>query len=193
MASADPVEINGIYYNLVNKANQAEVTQNPNKYSGSVIIPESVEYNSNNYSVTSIGDKAFLSCDELISITIPSSIKRIGSDVFYTCFNLSSIHITDLEAWCNIVFDQFDSNPLYYAHHLYLNGEEIKDLLIPSSVTSIGNSAFYGCSGLTSVTIPNSVTSIGICAFSECSGLTSVTIPNSVTSIGGSAFLIAPA
>ena len=56
------------------------------------------------------------------------------------------------------------------------------------SVTSIGNSAFFGCSGLTSVTIPNSVTSIGYEAFDGCSGLTSVTIPNSVTSIGISAF-----
>ena len=56
------------------------------------------------------------------------------------------------------------------------------------SVTSIGNSAFDGCSGLTSVTIPNSVTSIGNVAFYDCSGLTSVTIPSSVTSIGSSAF-----
>ena len=59
---------------------------------------------------------------------------------------------------------------------------------IPNSVTSIGFGAFYGCSGLTSVTIPNSVTSIGSAAFYGCSGLTSVTIGNSVTSIGNNAF-----
>jgi len=59
---------------------------------------------------------------------------------------------------------------------------------IPNSVTSIGDHAFFYCSGLTSVTIPNSVTSLGFQAFGNCSGLTSVTIPNSVTSIGGYAF-----
>ena len=69
-----------------------------------------------------------------------------------------------------------------------MNEEEVKDLVIPNSVTSIGYRTFYGCSGLTSVTIPNSVTSIENVAFSSCSGLTSVTIGNSVTSIGGWAF-----
>ena len=69
-----------------------------------------------------------------------------------------------------------------------MNGEEVKDLVIPNSVTSIGDYAFYECSGLTSVTIPNSVTSIGTYAFRGCSGLTSVTIPNSVTSIWRATF-----
>ena len=69
-----------------------------------------------------------------------------------------------------------------------MNGEEVKDLVIPNSVTSIGDYAFIVCSGLTSVTIGNSVTSIGDYAFYYCSGLTSVTIGNSVTSIGDYAF-----
>ena len=64
----------------------------------------------------------------------------------------------------------------------------LTSVTIGNSVTSIGEMAFRGCTGLTSVTIPNSVTSIGEYAFSYCSGLTSVTIPNSVTSIGRSAF-----
>jgi hypothetical protein len=76
-----------------------------------------------------------------------------------------------LSAWCEIKFGDYDSNPAFYAHHLYLNGEEIINLVIPDDVTSIGGSAFSGCSGITSVTIPNSVTNIGGSAFWECSGL----------------------
>ena len=64
----------------------------------------------------------------------------------------------------------------------------LTSITIPNSVTSIGNYAFSICSGLTSIDIPGSVTSIGVGAFSYCTGLTSITIPNSVTSIGNSAF-----
>ena len=64
----------------------------------------------------------------------------------------------------------------------------LTSITIPESVTSIGNSAFGGCSGLTSLTIPNSVTSIGNSAFADCSGLTFINLPKSVTSIGNSAF-----
>ena len=80
------------------------------------------------------------------------------------------------------------SNPLWYAHHLYLNDEEIKNIVIPNSVTFINDYVFSGFSGLKSITIPNSVTSIGEYAFFECDGLTSVTIPEGVTNIGNNSF-----
>ncbi len=136
-------------------------------------------------SVTSIGEYAFYNCSGLTSVTIGNSVTSIGNYAFENCSGLTSVHISDLAAWCNI---SFNSNPLNYAHHLYLNGTEVTDLVIPNSVTSIRAYAFRGCSGLTSVTIPNSVTSIGDQAFYGCSGLPSVTIPNSVTSIGEGAF-----
>ena len=138
--------------------------------------------------MTSIGGDAFQYCSGLTTITIPNSVTSIGGDAFQYCSGLTSVHISDLEAWCNIAFNSNNSNPLTYAHHLFLNGVEIKDLAIPNSVMSIGDYAFSGCSNLTSVTIPNSVTSIGYGTFYYCSSLTSITIPNSVTSIGEKAF-----
>ena len=148
-------------------------------------------------SVTSIGGCAFYECSLLTSVTIPNSVTSIGGAAFYKCSGLKKVIVKDIAAWCRILFlrDEYDlqvghsSNPLLYAHHLYSDeNTEITNLTIPNSVTSIGEWAFYICSGLTSVTIPNSVTSIGDYAFYYCSGLTSVTIPNSVTSIGSSTF-----
>ena len=186
------VEIDGINYDLVVKAKQATVIGSGGNYSGEVVIPESVEHEGTAYSVTSIGGYAFHYCEGLTSVTIPNSVTSIGYNAFYGCYGLTSVHISDIAAWCNIDFDGDDSNPLYRANHLYLNGEEVKDLVIPNSVTSIGSHAFYYCSGLTSVTIPNSVTSIGSYAFSGCSGLTSVIIGNSVKYIYNNAFSDCP-
>ena len=191
-ASADyNVVINNIYYLLNSTTEKAEVRGNlygPNFYKGNVVIPETVTYEGTEYSVTSIGNGAFIGCSSLTSITIPNSVKSIGETAFYGCGSLTSVYISNIAAWCSMKFKSMDSNPLYYAHQLYVNGVEVKDLVIPNSVTSISNFAFSGCSGLTSVSIPNSVMSIGNYAFYTCSGLTFVIIPNSVTSIGNSAF-----
>ena len=188
-ALAEEAIINGLWYELESKTKEATVIQYKNdiKYRGNIVIPETVAYEGVNYSVTSIGDKAFCKCSSLISVTIPNSLKSMGFNAFGDCSGLTSVHISDIAAWCNIEFSD-PSHPLTYAHHLYLGEEEITDLVIPNSVTTIKPCTFFCCSGLTSVTIPNSVTSIGEEAFSGCSGLTSVTIPNSVTSIKGSAF-----
>ena len=228
-ASAYDCQVDGIYYNL-KSGNEAEVTYKKydsgssvhyiSGYSGSVTIPEKFTYEGVEYSVTSIGYRAF-SMSSLTSVTIPNSVTTIGEYAFYSCegltcipipsgvtsigefafygckkstsvtlpntltsiggrsfeycFGLTSVHISDLTAWCNISFVAAISNPLYYAHHLYLNGEEVKDLVIPNSVTSIGDYSFRACSSLTSVTIPNSVTSIGNFAFQDCSSLKEVT------------------
>ena len=138
--------------------------------------------------VTSIGESAFQDCSGLTSVTIGNSVTFIGYKAFSGCSGLTTVNITDLKAWLNISFGDSDANPLYYAYHLFLNGKEVKELVIPNSVTSIGNYAFYNCSSLTSVSIPNSVTSIGRNAFWNCTGLTSVSISKSVKSIGEAAF-----
>ena len=176
LAHSDPVEIDGIYYNLITKsgANVAEVTSNPSKYSGDIVIPPSVEYNGTQYSVIKICDSAFSSCTSLTSVTIPNSVTDIGGNTFQGCTSLTSITIpnsvTSIDGYA------FD------------NCTSLTSVTIPNSVTSIGGGAFSHCTNLTSITIPNSVKSIGGAAFSSCTSLTSVTIPNSVTSIVGSAF-----
>ena len=84
-AFAQAVEIDGIYYNLVTKAKQAEVTSNPNNYKGTIKIPGTVSYNNVTYSVTSIGERAFYYCSGLTSVTIPNSVTSIGTSAFYYC------------------------------------------------------------------------------------------------------------
>ena len=185
MASADPVKIGDLWYNLISKGSIAEVTHSPTGYSGDITIPPSVPYNGVNYTVTTIDINAFSDCTALTSVTIPSSIKTIGQVAFMNCTSLTAVYITDLKAWCEI---SFVDNPVSYAHHLYINGVEIKDLIIPNGVTFISNKAFEGCSNLTSVTIPDGVLSIGTSAFYECSGLVSVSMSNSVTTMGDGAF-----
>ena len=136
--------------------------------------------------LTSIGNEAFRGCSVLTSVNIPEGVTSIGRYTFKDCSSLISVHITDLEAWCKI---SFGTDPFSNAnHHLYLDGNEIKDLVIPNSVTSVKSYAFQECIGLTSVTIPNSVTSIGSWAFYCCESLTSITLPSSLTSIGGGSF-----
>ena len=164
--SAEVVEIDGISYNLISKGNIAEVTGN-NHYSGDVVIPETVTYNAVTYSVTTIRKNAFTGCS-LNSIEIPSSITKICQEAFYNG-GASTIKIKDLAAWCNINFESyFKTNPLSTASHLFLNDEEIHDLVIPEGVKAINGHAFYYFSGLTSVKIPSSVTSIGTECFSIC-------------------------
>ena len=133
-------------------------------------------------SVTSIGNHAFYWCPSLTSITIPNSVTSIGDDAFDSCFSLTKTNYTgDIAGWCNIKFGDGDANPIYYSHNFYINDQEIKDLVIPNSITSIGEYTFYGCSSLTSVTIPNSVTSIGEWAFSGCSSLVSMVVESGNT------------
>ena len=211
MASAQTL-IDGIYYNLISKMKQAEVTNvSGNYYSGDVEIPSTVTYEDVEYTVTSIKASAFLWCENLKSVTIPNTVKTIGESAFYKCTSLNSVKlgtgvtsigedafngdlkirtvsIYDFEAWCKIEFKSKASNPMLYGDFLYLNDMQVKAPKIPDSVTSIGDFAFIGCSHFVSVTIPNTVTSIGRYAFESCDSLTSISIPGSVETIGDFAF-----
>ena len=172
--------------------------------SGEVLIPLTWK----GQPVTAIGDSAFQSCDRLTSVIIPNSVTSIGVQSFYNCTRLTSVTIgnsvTSIGEWafrgCSGLTSIFvnEENGKYIVKNNCLIDKSTATLVlgcqtsvipINGSVTSIGDWAFSGCSGLTSITIPDSVTSIGDWAFEGCSGLTSVTIGNSVLTIGNYAFV----
>ena len=130
-------------------------------------------------SVTTIGQSAFWGCTGLTSVNIPSSVTSIGEQAFENCTNLTSVSISDLAAWCNIDFLGYDSksNPLSFAHSLYLNGSLITELSIPSTVSTLKGYTFSG-GNFTSLVVPNSVTTIYSTAFYNCTNMTTVTIDN---------------
>lgn len=141
----------------------------------SVTIPDSVTY---------IDDDAFWGCSSLTEVVIPKGVTHIGKAVFARCSSLKSIEVSD-------------KNKAYHSAGNCLIMTTSKTLMagcgnsvIPAdgSVTSIEESAFEGCSGMTSIVIPSGVTRIGDHAFEVCTDLKSVTIPDSVTHIGWAAF-----
>lgn len=135
-----------------------------------------------------IGESAFIRCRGLRTATIDSGVTAIGISAFENCDGMTGVYIEDVAAWCRIDFGGYLANPLEKARHLYLNGNLVTNLNIPSGVTEIGDYAFEYCKDLTSVTIPSGVTKIGDYAFYLCDNLTSVTLPSGLKTIGASTF-----
>lgn len=133
---------------------------------------------------TSIGERAFQQCGNLTSVTISNSVINISNNAFNNCSNLVSIVVDS----ANTVYDSRDNCNAIIDTSTNTLIAGCKNTVIPNTVISIGNNAFYYRKGLTSITIPNSVTSIGEAAFSGCTGLTSIIIPDNVVSIGRQAF-----
>lgn len=187
-------EANGIKYQTVSSTECKIISGSG--CSGDIVIPEKIASNGKEYTVTSIGIKAFKGCRSLTSVSIPNSVTVIGSEAFRGCEYLTSVNIpngvTYIGDWAfcaTIITSITIPNGVTSLEESVFNGcNNLSSVTIPSSVTSIGRKAFYRCLNLASINIPNSVTSIGELAFYECKSLTSVTIPNSVTSIGANAF-----
>ena len=211
-------EVNGISYNVL-EGNNVEVTypggitDYEDKYYGSVAIPETVTYDGTTYSVTRIGNGAFW-YSGLTSITIPNSVTSISRNAFEHC-PLESVvwnakYCTDAPFYGNchrgITSFTFGDGVECIPANLCKEMSKLTSITIPNSVTSVGDSAFFGCSGLTSpvynsrlfvylptsfvgiYVIPDGIKEVVGSAFHECDNLTSIITPNSVTSIGNNAF-----
>ena len=171
------VIIDRIIYDFV--ANDARVIGYGGVPSGSLVIPDTITYQSVIYNVRSIKNNAFLGLTGFTgTLTIGSNVHTIGSNAFNNCSGFTG-SLTIPNSVTSI------GTSVFYNCRGFTGS-----LTIPNSITSIGAFAFYGCNRFTgSLTIPNSITSIGDFAFYNCTGFTgSLTIPNSVTSIGANAF-----
>ncbi len=144
-----------------------------------VTIPESV---------TSIGKYAFSYCSTLATVNMYCKNTTIGSSAFSNSSKIAKVNIASVSDWLTISFLSYGVNPLSVAKHLYLNGVEITELVIPEGVTAIGNYAFYAAAGIQSVVIPDSVVTIGDSVFYNNTALQTVTIGSGVTSIASNAF-----
>ena len=155
--SAETITLNGVTLNYTLDAVNGgiTITDCDSSISGDVVIPSEID----GYPVVVIDDGAFLRCELMTSVTIPNTVKTIGVMAFYECKSLKTItipssleyidtnvfssgaleavYITDLEAWCNIDFANCYSNPLFYAHNLYINDVLATDIVIPDSITAI--------------------------------------------------------
>lgn len=213
-------EVNGIFYNILSTTSEdptlkVEVTFEGgsysayDEYSGTVVIPETVRYGGNTYTVTKIGESAFNDCKKLESITISRNITLISKKAFFNCECLKEINFdaenntTGLDAFTNAglksggitlnIGSNVKSVPSYfftrdsYSTYKYPNITEII-FSSQSQCLSIGVYAFKGLSVLKTIKIPDSVTSIGSLAFQDCSSLNNIVIGKNMTLIDGSAF-----
>lgn len=140
--------------------------------------------------VVGIAEEAFCKVNTLVSITIPDTIRFIGSSAFSADGKsaLREVHISSLAAWCKIDFKFSQANPLWYAGHLFLGGEEVTRLVIPDGVEYIQSFSFAGLKGITEVVVPSSVSWIGARAFSNCDNLSRVELSEGLTEIRNEAF-----
>ena len=151
-------------------------------------------YNCDNLTKVTIGERvetirydAFASCDNLQEVTLPVSVKSIESSAFDSCENLSKAYYGGTESdWWAISFSSRGSNPIHHGGDLYIKGEAVKSMTVPSAITSLG----YQLSGISfeEVTLHNDITEITNDAFRDCDALLSVTIPDKVAEIKSSTF-----
>jgi hypothetical protein len=169
-ALATDFTVNGVAYTITDAANRmvavgTGIVYSPaidNTTSGAITIPQSVAFNGETYTVTSIADFAFYVCEQLTTIDLPVTITSIGSKAFMGCSGLTALNIPD----------QVTS----IGQMAFMMCRSLPSITIPGNVTTIGERAFSNCWGITSITIPASVTSVGISLFQMCAHLPEINV-----------------
>ena len=176
--------IGGITYRIPVSNDYWYVSECNEDASGAITIRSEI----NGIPVTSISKEAFYNCREITSIKIPNTVQFIGEQAFANCVSLNIVYIENIVSWCNITFADELANPLIGNVKLYVNNEEVRNLVIPEEVQKISRFAFYDWSEIQSLTVLGSSTTIEGYAFYSCYNLKNIKIPNGVSQIGGLAF-----
>mgnify|MGYP000823065193 CR=1 FL=1 len=204
---AEQIEIDGIIYEVHD--DKLEVLEHPDKYSGVVIIPDTVIYGGKKFTVTQINIAAFRNCKDLLSVGISATVNDMDAVCFYGCESLEEIYVdpnnTTYTSYDRALYNkdmtsilmcpvkvggefEIPDGVVYIAATAFKKCNLLTSIILPETVKSISSSAFDDCSSLTSINLPDSITSIGEGSFAGCSVLADINIPGSLTEIGNRAF-----
>lgn len=207
VAISEKIEKDGIWYNIIRRAKEAEVTygnwiwydvnKNDGRYHGNVIIPSSIQYDGQTYVVNSIGKEAFCDCEDLTTVSLPNTIKKIDESAFSLCYKLDNITIPESVESIGYLSFQFckklrsitiPNSVTIIENSAFLNCESLLSVKLPEKLQTLGQSVFMNCSNLESINLPQYLTTINDYCFCNCSKLSSLELPSSLMYIGSNAF-----
>ena len=182
----------------------------PDYHKENVIIDSHLTYDKENYTVIEISEKAFSGCTDIVNLTIPKTIKKIGKDAFARC-TIRKLKVEDLSAWCNIDFYNENSNPMRIVNSISIENNTTGNIIFPANISTIKKLSFYGSKlrtvdlsktsiaelqdsvfynnyELTNVVLPKAIKRIGKSTFERCFALETIDFPNTLISIGSECF-----
>lgn len=187
------VTIDGIKYYIEN--GEATIAVQDETLSGDIVIPESISYDGNNYTVVRATNGAFQNTD-ITGITLPNSITSLGNSCFKFCNNLTSVKLPDnitslgdytFMGCSDLSVIELPKKLISLGVSCFLNCN-ITKLTLPNSITTIGQGCFYSCSNLETVTLPQNITNLPASCFRDCKKLSGITLHEGITSLGESCF-----